>query len=157
MAIDAIGDTFNKVSNFIVETSNSAFDKIKSKYHFLGRKVQIWSQRNLSPETRKNIQNTYRAAPYTLALTPFIITGIGQLTASVALLATKHFEARGSISRQTAKNVYTGIRNACILGAGVSVLHSYYFSPLLISTLWYAVVGFNAQSQIDRINGRVPV
>ena len=151
MAIDATNYTFHRFSNFIVETSNAAYTKIKSKCTFLGRKVQIWSQQNLSPETRTNIRDTYRAAPYTLALTPFIITGIGQLTASVALLATKHFEARGSISRQTAKNVYTGIRNACVLGAGVSMLQSYYFFPLVISTLWYAAVGFNAQNQIDRL------
>lgn len=129
--------------------------KIKETYECLGRKVTELSNQHLSASTRNTLKETYHAAPYTAALTPFVLLGVGPLAASVALLACRVFEE--DMDRTTSKRVYDGIRNACVLGAAVDTARSIaMLNPILFLFYipLYTWIGVTANEHAQRVNAR---
>ncbi len=150
--IDNIVNKLKTAAQHVTNAADQAGAKIKETYEYLGRKVTELSNKHLSNSTRNRINETYHAAPYTAALTPFVLLGVGPLAASVALLACRVFE--DEMDRTTSQRVYNGIRNACVVGAAVDTARSIALvSPLLflIYIPLYTYIGITAHEHAQRV------
>ncbi len=87
---------------------------LKTKCELFGRKV--------SDLTKDVWQKNRQSLPYTAALAPFALVGVGVLAATASLVATRLLEDR--LGQERSKHIYQGIRNFCAFGAGLEMVRS---------------------------------
>lgn len=147
---DKVINNCKEIANTAIARAKEAVGHIHDKCTWLGRKIEVLATEHVYKPGRRIYNENRDSLPYTAALSPFAVIGIGPLAAGVALLAVRVLQ--NDLNQKTALDAYQGIRNFCVLGAGLDTVRSaVMLNPFfLISLPFYLLVGALAQERYER-------
>lgn len=154
---DQVLNNCKEIANKAIAHVKDACEQIHDKCTWLGRKVEVFATQNILTPGRRLFNENRDSLPYTAALSPFAVIGIGPLAAGVALLAVRILH--NDLNQKTALDAYQGIRNFCVFGAGLDAVRSAAFlNPFFLLNLpFYLLVGALAHEKYERTLERAAI